>query len=289
MGICKYCGKPAGLFHNVHPQCEQQHIAQEIQQFQQEEQPDNDRRRIIDDAIDCLMSSGDLTELDAKIADDVKTLGISASEQKSLLVEAWAKAVSRNLEQKIIDVDTTIRLTEYAKHFNLSNDDLNIRGAYVKFMKSELLRRILEGTVPTSARPDNLPVNLQKGEGFVWGFTESPYYEERTRREFVGRSSGISVRMMKGVYCRTGHFEGHSIEHLETVKVDIGSLVITDKNIYFAGKQKAMRIPYSKIISFEAYSDGFGVMRDSASAKPQSFQNGDGWFSYNLVTNLAKL
>lgn len=31
------------------------------------------------------------------------------------------------------------------------------------------------------------------------------------------------------------------------------------------------------------------LMRDAASAKPQIFITGDGWFTYNLVTNLAQI
>jgi hypothetical protein len=37
------------------------------------------------------------------------------------------------------------------------------------------------------------------------------------------------------------------------------------------------------------YSDGIGIQRDAASAKPEVFKTGDGWFAYNLITNLAAL
>ena len=33
--------------------------------------------------------------------------------------------------------------------------------------------------------------------------------------------------------------------------------------------------------------DGSGIMRDAQTAKPQAFRTGDGWFAYNLATNLA--
>jgi hypothetical protein len=57
--------------------------------------------------------------------------------------------------------------------------------------------------------------------------------------------------------------------------------VVTDKNIYFTGPRKSLRLPYRKIVSFEPFSDGVGVMRDAATAKPQIFVTGDGWFTYN--------
>ena len=32
-----------------------------------------------------------------------------------------------------------------------------------------------------------------------------------------------------------------------------------------------------------------GIMRDTQTAKPESFHTTEGWFVYNLVTNLAQL
>ena len=46
---------------------------------------------------------------------------------------------------------------------------------------------------------------------------------------------------------------------------------------------------YDKIVDFEPYSDGFGIMREAQTAKPQFFRTGDGWFAYNLATNLARM
>jgi hypothetical protein len=71
--------------------------------------------------------------------------------------------------------------------------------------------------------------------------------------------------------------------------VDNGVLGITNKHIYFAGPMKSFRIAYNKIVSVAPFSDGIGVVRDAATAKPQIFVTGDGWFTYNLATNLAQL
>ena len=43
------------------------------------------------------------------------------------------------------------------------------------------------------------------------------------------------------------------------------------------------------MVAFEPYSDGRGTMRDAQTAKPQSFFTSDGWFVYNLATNLARV
>ena len=64
---------------------------------------------------------------------------------------------------------------------------------------------------------------------------------------------------------------------------------ITTKHIYFAGARKKFRVRYDRIVSFEPYDDGFGIMRDAQTAKPQTFRTGDGWFAYNLAVNLSQM
>ena len=135
----------------------------------------------------------------------------------------------------------------------------------------------------------NLPLNLKKDEQLVWAFAITSYLEDRTRRQYVGSSAGVSIRIVKGVYYHASAFKGNPVDVAERVHVDSGILAITDKNIYFYGPRKTMRVPYNKIVAFYPFSNGFGIVRDAASAKPEIFVNGDGWFSYNLVTNLAKL
>ena len=71
--------------------------------------------------------------------------------------------------------------------------------------------------------------------------------------------------------------------------IDTGLLVVSGKNIYFQGPRKAFRVPFERIVSFKQFSDGFGLRRSAITANPQSFKTGDGWFVYNLVTNLARL
>jgi len=135
----------------------------------------------------------------------------------------------------------------------------------------------------------NLPVNLQKDEEVVWVFPSCEYLEDTPRREYVGHSQGMSFRIMKGVYYRVGGFKGRPVDRTERVHIDTGMVVITNKHIFFAGPVKALRVPYAKIVSFQPFSDGIGIIRDASSAKPQIFVTGDGWFTYNLVTNLAHL
>ena len=46
---------------------------------------------------------------------------------------------------------------------------------------------------------------------------------------------------------------------------------------------------HDRTLSLDPYDDGFGIMKDTQTAKPQVFRTGDGWFAYNLATNLAQM
>jgi hypothetical protein len=81
----------------------------------------------------------------------------------------------------------------------------------------------MTGVIPHRMTVDgNLRFNFQKSEQVVWVFEEVDYLEDKTRRQYVGGSRGVSVRVMKGVYYHIGGFKGHAIDRTERVHVDTG-------------------------------------------------------------------
>ena len=133
------------------------------------------------------------------------------------------------------------------------------------------------------------PFNLMKSERLVWLFADVDYIETKTMRERRGSSHGVSIRVAKGLYYRPGTFRSRVHEWEENVHLDTGLLGVTTKHLYFHGPRKRFRMRLDKIVSFEPYADGLGIMRDTQTAKPQMFSVGDGWFIYNLVTNISQL
>ncbi len=156
-------------------------------------------------------------------------------------------------------------------------------------VKAGLLRDLLGGQVPNRMVVDQpLPFQFQKSEALVWLFTSVRYCEERIQREHVGGSSGMSIRIARGVYYRAGAFRGHPVETRLLVEVGIGSLAVTTKHLYFASQAKSFRVAYSRVVAWESYEDGVGLWRGVANAKQQVFITGDGWFTCNLIRNLAE-
>jgi hypothetical protein len=276
VGVCRFCGNPAGFLRRRHAEC--------FRKFE------DGKREIV--SLVTATPTGSLPS--QRIADRVREIAehsfIPAYMIRDLSVEGWSSAVEHSLHDGVLSEEEEKRLMEIKDRLALSHEELERNGAWERVVKAAVIRDLLHGQLPKRMSANgSLPVNLQKGEEIVWAFNRVEYLEDRVRRQYVGSSSGVSIRVMKGVYYRVGAFKGQPIDRTERVHVDTGIVATTNKHIYFVGPKKSLRVPYAKIVSFQPFADGIGVVRDAASAKPQIFLTGDGWFTYNLVTNLAHL
>jgi len=275
MGKCMFCGAKAGLFRRQHSECQDKH-AKGIKSFVSK------------------VSEGILLQRDPQlIQTEIEQIAIDSFIDKTnkieLLVKGWEASLESFLADHVVDQNEESILIKYMDHFGLNQDSFQKNEGYNRLIKSLVLRDLLEGKVSNRVRVSgNLPFALQKSETILWVFPSAQGYEERTRREYVGRSRGVSVRIMKGVYYRVGEFRGHPVETQYNASLGVGPFCITNKHVYFSG-QKAIRLPYKKIICIEPYSDGVGLQKEGTTAKPLTFVTGDGWFTYNLLSNVSAI
>ena len=129
---------------------------------------------------------------------------------------------------------------------------------------------------------------LGKTESVLWAFNGVTLYEEKVEREWVGRNRGMSFRVCKGVYYRTGGSKGHAVEHSSMQPLGTGTLYVTNKNLVFHSMMKAVKIPYKKIVGLTPYSDGIEIHRDGANVKRMTIQGFDPWFVMNLMSMIAE-
>ncbi len=276
MGKCIYCGKDAGLLRKSHKECEARHS--------------EGQQRIVERATSAALGASQSEQVGTEIRTIAEDSYISPEETRALLVKAFQAAIEKSLEDDILTEDEESAITSYRDHFHLGQEDLDVDGAYTKLVKAALLRDVMNGEIPSRVSFEgNLPFNFQKSEQLVWLFQQVPYYEPRTKTTYSGGYSGVSVKVAKGLYWRTGGFRGNPVKHTEMTLIDTGLVGVTNKHVYFTGRVKSFRIKYPKMVSFTPFSDAIEIQRDAASAKPQVFRTGDGWFTYNLITNLAKL
>lgn len=277
MGKCIYCGESAGLFSSKHKECEEKFNQGKVS--------------IVSNIVNYLNAT--------KINGDPITQRLNEISQssfidnilyKDLIIIGFEEAIDKFLDDGIFSTEEETKVVEFIKVFNLQQEDLNKHGYYNKVVQASILRSLLNGIIPegkVSITGTN-PFNFFQSEKLIWYYNNATFYELKTNTQYQGNSSGISLKIMKGVYYRIGQFKGNPVQTLEMKLISTGILALTDQNIYFSSPVKNLRIPYKQILSFQNYSDGIGIQEDKVSAKPKAFGNIDGWFVYNVAMNFAK-
>ncbi len=288
MGQCAYCGKPAGFFRSEHPECKAANDAEIAERIQAQSLRGQQATELKRDLIASVQNPGvPLADIEAMLHDAVGSGAIQAGDGNRYLASAFEAAIVRFLDDRLLSDEEEKRLHAFLERFP-EVVRLADKGAVDRIGKAGILKSVVSGEPLGIDTPPTLSINLQRGEKLVWFCEGVHYLEDKVRREFVGRSRGVSVRVVSGVYVRMGAFKGKPVENTERVQVATGTLFVTTQNLYFTSPSHSVRIPYAKIVAFEQFTDGLGLVRDAARAKPQIFVNGDGWFLYNLVTNLSQ-
>ena len=275
MGDCRYCGKSAGFLRKEHKACAEAH----------EEGLGSIRKICVDAALHGVDVNG--------LPDRVRAIGAAAyidtsgAAMTATLAHGWGQAVKAAMDDHFLSNEEKRALNRYRSQHNLGAHHLDGSGQFTLFRMMNLLNALSEhGVVPRfDRRRVRPPFNLMKSEELLWLFGGADYLEQVTQREFRGGSLGVSFRVAKGVYIRPGAFRGRSVATSSMQHTDSGVLGITTKHIYFKGNSKSFRVRLEKIVSFDPYRDGLGIMRDTARAKPEVFRMGetDAWFMLNII------
>ncbi len=206
----------------------------------------------------------------ADLAQSLRDSKLPQGQQTAILIRAWEAVVEGALEDGLITLDEENALNRYMDHFNLTQAQMDQNGVLTQVAKAAVIRDIAEGIVPHRQNiTGRVPFNLVKSEKLVWVTQEADHLEVVTRRKRRGSSHGLSIRAARGVYYRHGTCRSRSVKWEETVHQDTGLLRFTTKQIYFSGAKKKFRVRYDRIVDFEPFADGFGLMRDAQTAKPQ--------------------
>lgn len=277
MGDCVLCGKPAGWFRHEHAECRHRHDEYEtkiITFFKEalDQQIDPDRFR--------------------QLTWDIAQSGyIHDQEYWSVVFQGFAEMIEAALDSDGLTEAEEGRIEGMLSAFDIKLDALTFDDAGKKYAKASMLRQMREGHLPVSTPTVTgfNPLSLDPDEKVIWVFPHSSFMTPRTKTQYVGGSSGVSFRIMRGVYFRTSAFKSTPIktEYLSTE--GIGDFVISSKNVFFYSAGKTMRLPFRKIIAIEPYSDGFSLSRDGVNAKPMIFTVDDPWFAVNAISSLRQL
>ena len=226
--------------------------------------------RIAAQAWNAALAAGDGGAALQELENTLQRTSMSDTNRRQLLVRVWEAAVEGTPEDGLLSLDEESALCRYLDHFGLTRQDVNGNGAQTSLVQAAVIRDVTQGIVPQRQNINRpVPFNLMKSEQLVWVIQDVDYLKTVVRRERRGASHGVSIRVARGLYYSPRQFRSRAIEWEETVHTDTGLLGLTTKHLYFAGSRKKFRVRYDRIVSFDPYEGGFGIMRDAQTVKPQ--------------------
>lgn len=214
----------------------------------------------------------------------VSSLHLTKEDFKPYAIAHFDKIIDAALDDGFISSEEEFNIRVFLSVFDLEQVDVDKKGRYKKFVQSLILQELEDGQIPSYFKTALIPVVLGKTEYLIWGDQNVVLHQCKVKREYVGGSSGVSMRVCKGVYYRVGACKGTPIEHSYYENIGEGVLLYTNKNLIFYSPMKSVKIPYKKIISVTPYSDGFEVHKDGVNGKPTMFESVDSWFLMNLLS-----
>lgn len=279
MGSCGYCGKTAGWFRSAHDACIQANRTA--------------KTAMVDAIGKWVPDHPDVTDFSPIVheANRLAATGFVDEEQsRAQCRDGIYVALERYLEDGVLSKLEEDHLLSAAEALGLEGEYLGKHRHAGRFVGAGVIRRVTEGEDwerPWDIR--ELGLILGANEQLLWVNYGLTLHEPRTSRTYVGASSGISLRVARGVYYRIGQFRGHPIDRTEVEEVAKGTLALTNQHVYFLSPNKGFKVAYRRVIAVMPFEDGIGLQRDGVSAKPQYIHGGDGWVLYNLVMNFAEV
>lgn len=226
-----------------------------------------------------------MTQINQHILILNNVIPLSGQQQVDTHINVLNKAASIYMKNGYISDREEKLIYSYSSYLGLSLNNLPskfINTDLEKVCQTIILNNIRKGIFPHNNI--SVPVILGRGEHPLWVYHDITMLQEKIRKEYRGSNGGFSFRIVKGVTYRTGQFRGRPVEYSYMETIGVGSLVVSDKHLYFHCPTASIKIPFAKLIGIAPYSDAIEIHKDEAKPKRIVFKGLDSWFIMNLLS-----
>lgn len=274
-GKCRICGQKTKWFAKEHVECKETQVKQQLE--------------ICTLIFDCIVNNkGEIGEVMKQAGELIEKYNITGVTLDGTIITAINLTVDALIDNDIWTEEADEKMFQYMHRSGLDTMLLISLPGYEKAMKASFMSTLNRGVLPEYKNEDTT-INLMKDENIAWSFIYTKFFEQTTNVHYQGGHAGLGIKVAKGLYFRTGAFKGKPVQTTEMKFIANGNCILTNKHIYFQSSIRSLRIPYSKIISMNPYTDGIGIHLDGASSKPILFKDIDGWFAFNAISLLSKM
>ena len=136
------------------------------------------------------------------------------------------------------------------------------------FKIARLVRDLLEGTPNPVISADEYGVMLSRNEIPVWAESNVEISVPKTVRQYHAGNRGVSIKIAKGVYYRTGGTRGYSESRQIQASEGRGFILATNHNLFISSAQTTRKISLDKVINVVPYRNGIDLNYEGGRGKP---------------------
>ena len=209
-------------------------------------------------------SDGVLTDEEIRALDQLQTtLGISPEQIQNIRLQVYERAYRAVTSDDAVSASEEAELNKLQSY--LAIPDSALQRTKQELMRFRMLAEIQQGRLPTVGVGS---VILQKAETPHWSEPSELIEERVVGRRYEGRSSGVSIRIAKGVSYRVGASRGHLVVDTANVPVSSGDLILTNKRVIFRGDKKSFNYRLDKLLDVQLFQEGLRLT--DSNGKPRT-------------------
>lgn len=164
-------------------------------------------------------------------------------------------ALNEKLSDKRLSPKEETELNEILSNLKIEKEQISTivpKKSLDELAYAKLLWNLDNGIFYTIPNP---PITLKKSEECYFALNAKLMERKIIHKGYSQRSQGISIPIVKGVRYRVGSGRSVPIKEEITLKHP-GSIYLTNLRIIFSSGSKSFEIPFSKLLTFNVYSDG---------------------------------
>ena len=237
-----------------------QWISNEYKNAKQKRVNKNEFEELLFKAIDDgKITTSEIEELNRKKVE----FGLSEEDIKEMRMRVFMQAFVNAKSDAKITKEEEAELEHIQKYLGIADED--IESTKKELARLRLLNEIQNGNLPV-ARVTN--VVLLKNEKVHWVEPASLLEQQVVRKRYEGGSSGVRIRIAKGVSYKIGAHRGHIVSEMGVVPISKGDFILTSKRVMFCGESKSFAVKLEKILNLKPFGDGI-CLSENNRTKPR--------------------
>ncbi len=226
---------------------------------------------------------GKLSELELQQINDLATeYGIEEEDFKKVNVPAYQAAFKAIISDGIITEQEERDIFEIQQTLLVENQQIPKQVEVINYHRQ--LRNIQNGILPIVSNSGLILTDNEQ----VHFLARTSLLEERVvKRGYQGGSTGMNIRIAKGVSFKVGAHKGRLTSETDIIPIDDGMFYVTNKRLVYKGGKKSFSYTFAQLVGYEVFKNGIDVQPIKGDTRKLKFTQQIDSDVLDLIINVA--